>query len=144
MVLDWAAAGLLLGGAAPCATIAVGRPRQRLPAAGFAAALGCAGVREAAAADAGGAAIALSVAACACALAGAAALIARRLGRPDRLSWLDGVMGASAVGALVVTLGLDAAAVVAAAGAPAAPPLSRGGVAGGVVCGLARPPPPRG
>src|SRR3954470_9124071 len=137
MVLDWAAAGLLLGGAAACATIAVGRPRQRLPAAGFAAALGCAGGREAAAADAGGAAIALSVAACACALAGAAALIARRLGRPDRLSWLDGVMGASAVGALVVTLGLDAAAVVAAAGAAAALALSRWRLTWAIVCGIA-------
>jgi diguanylate cyclase (GGDEF)-like protein len=137
MVLDWAAAAVLTAGAAACVFIAVRRPGRRRAASAFAVALACAAARELAAADGGAPAIALSVAACASALVGVAALIGRRLGRPDRLSWLDGAMGASAVGALAVTVGLQTAEVLAAAGAAAALALSRWRLTPAVLCGIA-------
>ena len=133
MLLDWAAGVALVCGAAGCAAAAL-RRRDRNPfaAAGFAAALGCAGIAEAA-----GTSLWLSLAACAFALIGIGALIVHRLGRPSRLSWLDAGMGASAVGALVTTSGPAAPAVLGAAGFAAALGLSRWRTTPALLCGMA-------
>src|SRR3954447_10165188 len=116
MVLDTAAGAALPCGALSCAALAaVDRPR-RAAAIAFAAALACAAGRELAASRGG---TWLSVAAVGFAFAGGAALVLVRVGRPDRLSWLDAAMGASSVGALASSVGAPASAAVAAAGGAA-------------------------
>ena len=133
MALDWAAGVALLCGAVGCAAMALRRgDRSPLAGAGFAAALGCAGLSEVV-----GTSLWLTLAAGAFALVGIGALIVGRLGRPSRLSWLDAGMGASAVGALTVTAGLAAPEVLAAAGFAAALGLSRWRVSPALLCGMA-------
>ncbi len=133
MALDWAAGVALLCGAVGCAAMALRRgDRSPLAGAGFAAALGCAGLSEVV-----GTSLWLTLAAGAFALLGIGALIVRRLGRPSRLSWLDAGMGASAVGALTATAGLAAPEVLAAAGFAAALGLSRWRVTPALLCGMA-------
>jgi diguanylate cyclase (GGDEF)-like protein len=132
MVIDWAAAAILVGGAAGCSLLALRRGRDRLGAAVFAVALACAGARELVEADA----TALSVAACVLAFLGYGALVIGRFGFPNRYSRLDAAMGASALGALAVTAGLEAPAVVAAAAVAAGLALSRWRITPGLVLAL--------
>jgi diguanylate cyclase (GGDEF)-like protein len=133
MVLDAAAGIVLSAGALGClAAGARGRGPRAAPLV-FAAALGLAAGRELFAADDAEWA---SVAACALAVAGAAALVIERNGHPTRLSWLDAVMGASSMGALVASASPAPAAVVAAAGVAAGFALSRWRVGPAVVCAL--------
>jgi diguanylate cyclase len=137
MFLDWAAGSVLVFGALACAALALRGDHHRLPAAAFAAALAFAAADEIGGGDAGALPLTLSVLACACGALGLGAMIVGRLGRPDRLSWLDAAMGASAVGAVAVTGGLEAAPVEAGAGAAAALALSRWRVTPALLCGLA-------
>jgi diguanylate cyclase (GGDEF)-like protein len=134
MVLDAAAGIVLLAGALACLAAVL---RARAPRAApllFAAALGFAAGREFLAADDAEWA---SVAACVLAAAGVAALVVERGGRPNRLSWLDAVMGASSTGALVAGGHAAPAAVVAAGGVAGGLALSRWRVGPAIVCGLA-------
>jgi diguanylate cyclase (GGDEF)-like protein len=122
MVLDSAAGVALLLGALGCLEAAIRGPRNRLAAAAFAAALGFAAARELITPDDGQAA---SVVACLIVVAGIVALVIGRCGRPNRLFWLDWVMGASSVGALAVSSAAAAPAAVAAAGVASGLALSR-------------------
>jgi diguanylate cyclase len=134
MVLDSAAGVALVCGAVGCAGAAVRADRGRPAAVAFAAALACAAGRELAAPDD---AMWLSLAAGGLALAGVVALIIGRLGRPDRLSWLDAIMGASSVGALTISLDATAVAAVCGEGVAAGLALSRWRVSPALLCALA-------
>ena len=105
------------GGFAACA--AVWRGGARLAGAAFAIALAVAGA--ALILEATGA----TLAACLLVVVGLVVLVLDRFETVSRLSWLDGAMGASAVGALAVSLGAGAVPAVAAGGAVGALALSR-------------------
>src|SRR3954462_6578159 len=119
MVLDSAAGGVLVCGAAGCAAAAILRRRSRPASLLLAAALACAAAGELGGEDW------LGIAACARAAGGAGALVESRFGPPLAMSWLDAAMGATSVGALAVALGADAGGAVAAAGIAATPALAR-------------------
>src|SRR3954453_18376340 len=121
MVLDSAAGGVLVCGAAGCAAAAVLRRRSRPASLLRAAALACAAAVELGGEDW------LGIAACALAAGGAGALVERRFGPPLAMSWLGAAMGATSVGALAVAVGADAGGAVAAAGIAATPALPRRG-----------------
>ena len=110
---------VLFVGSAVAAWAAVSRPGARTAAAAMATALVVAGV--ATLADATEAALA----ACLLAIGGAVLLVHDRFGTVSRLSWLDAAMGASAAGALAVSLGTGAAPAVAAGAAVGVLALSR-------------------
>src|SRR4051794_2785841 len=137
MFLDWAAGGVLVCGAVGCAAPALRGDRSPFAPALFGAALACAATAELVAFDGESLSLWLSLGACVLAFMGVGALICDRLGAPDRLSWLDAAMGASAVGALAVTAGLPAPPVVAAAGVAAALALSRWRMTTALLCGIA-------
>jgi diguanylate cyclase (GGDEF)-like protein len=115
MLADLAAGVVLIAGAGACAAAAV-RGRHRLPWLLAAAGLACA---AAAALLESADDRLLAPAACALVAAGAAVLVLHLHADVGRLSWLDAAMGASAAAALAVALG-----------APAAPAVAAGGVAG--------------
>ena len=134
MVLDSAAGGVLVCGAAACAGLAA-RSDRRVPAtAAFTAALACAAGDELGAPAHG---TSLSVAAVALAFVGVVWLVVARCGWPDRLSWLDAAMGCSSVGALAVSVGAPPAAAAAAAGVAAGLALCRWRVGLALLCALA-------
>ena len=118
MFVEAAGAVLVLGGLACLASAIAGR-RSWLVAALFAAALG------AAAADAFGGGPALHAIACALGFAGASVMVLERLGKPLPMTWLDFVMGGSAVGALSATTGAELGATLGASGVAAALGLAR-------------------
>ena len=119
MLVETAAGAFLTAGAVGCAAAAVRGRSARGPRAVLAVAL---------AASAGGELAdepAATLAGCALAAVAIALLVLARLGRVDRLSWLDAAMGASAAGALAVALGAEATAAVGAGGVLAGLALSR-------------------
>ena len=103
MLVDSVAGAFLLAGAVACAAAAArGRPSR----AGLALALAVAGAGELADAEWA------EIVACALATGAIALLVLARVGRIDRLSWLDAAMGASASAGLAVALGAGAAEAV--------------------------------
>jgi diguanylate cyclase len=118
-MVETAAGALLIAGGAVAAWAAVSRPGARLAGAAFAIALLVAGV--ALILDAAEA----TLAACLVVAAGLVLLVLDRFDTVSRLSWLDGAMGASAAGALAVSLGAGAIPAVAAGGAVGGLALSR-------------------
>ena len=122
MVLDAAAGGVLIAGAATCAAIALREGGARAARLLFAAALTAAAVAEL-----GDGAWPDDVAAGACMLAagGIALLVRARVGPISRLSWLDAAMGASAAAALAALAGGDAPQCIAVAGIAGGLGLSR-------------------
>ena len=113
MLVDSVAGALLLAGAIACAGAAVRGRRSRPGRAALAVALAVAGVGELADLEWA------RIAGCALATVAVALLVLARLGRVDRLSWLDAAMGAFATAALAVALGAGAAEAVGAAGVAA-------------------------
>jgi diguanylate cyclase (GGDEF)-like protein len=111
---------LLLGGVV-CLSAGVVRASGRVARLTFSAALVCGAV----AALTGTASAGPWVAACALATVGIAALVLDQAAAVPRLSWLDATMGASSSAAVAVSVGADAAAVTAAAGAIGGMALSR-------------------
>ena len=110
---------MLIAGGVVAAWAAVWRRGARLASAAFAIALAVAGaalILEATEA---------TLAACLLVVVGLVLLVVDRTETVSRLSWLDGAMGASAVGALAVSLGAGAVPAVAAGGAVGALALSR-------------------
>ena len=110
---------MLIAGGGVAAWAAVWRRGARLASAAFAIALAVAGaalILEATEA---------TLAACLLVVVGLVLLVLDRTETVSRLSWLDGAMGASAVGALAVSLGAGAVPAVAAGGAVGALALSR-------------------
>ena len=110
---------MLIAGGGFAAWAAVWRRGARLASAAFAIALAVAGaalILEATEA---------TLAACLLVVVGLVLLVLDRFETVSRLSWLDGAMGASAVGALAVSLGAGAVPAVAAGGAVGALALSR-------------------
>ncbi len=128
-MVDEAVGAVLLCGSLACAGAAFLRGRQ-------VAALLLAAALAVAAADAFGAPGWLQIVACGIGSAGGLAMVVGRLGRPSRLSWLDFLMGASAVGALAVTTGAEASAALSAAGVAAVLGAARWRVSGALVCAL--------
>jgi diguanylate cyclase (GGDEF)-like protein len=118
---DVLAGGVLLAGGGACV---VGGERPVLVRLALAVALACAGAAELSGDDS------LWVAAAAVGAVAIAALVRDRAAGVDRLSWLDGVMGASASAALAVSLGADAQGAIAI-----------GGVLGGLSLARWRPTP---
>jgi diguanylate cyclase (GGDEF)-like protein len=112
VLVDVASGVVLLGGAAACAAATVRRGFSVAPIA-FAAALVAAVFEDG------------LVVACALAVAGTAALVLDRMPGVTLFSWLDGGLCGTAVAALAVALGADAAPAVAAGGAVGALALSR-------------------
>ncbi len=110
---------MLIAGGGVAAWAAVWRRGARLASAAFAIALAVAGA--ALILEATGA----TLAACLLVVVGLVLLVLDRTETVSRLSWLDGAMGASAVGALAVSLGAGAVPAVAAGGAVGALALSR-------------------
>ncbi|HYH88205.1 MAG TPA: EAL domain-containing protein [Solirubrobacteraceae bacterium] len=117
MLVETAAGAVLLAGAVACAVGAARVRRARAAHVVLALALATAGAGELAGEEEWPA-----VVACALGAGAVALLVLSRLGRVDRLSWLDAAMGASSTAGVAVAAG---------AGAPAAVG------AGGVACGLA-------
>ena len=113
MLVDSVAGAFLVAGAVACAGAAVRGRRSRPGRAGLALALALAGAGELADLD-----WAL-IAGCGLATVAIALLVLARLGRVDRLSWLDAVMGASATAGLAVALGAGAELAVGAGGVAA-------------------------
>ena len=110
---------MLIAGGGVAAWAAVWRRGARLASAAFAIALAVAGlalILEATEA---------TLAACLLVVVGLVLLVLDRFETVSRLSWLDAAMGASAVGALAVSLGAGAVPAVAAGGAVGALALSR-------------------
>ncbi len=128
-MVDEAVGAVLLCGSLACAGAVVLRRRQ-------VAALLLAAALAVAAADGIGAPDWFQIVACGVGGAGALAMVVGRLGRPSRLSWLDFLMGASAVGALAVTTGAEASAALSAAGVAAVLGAARWRVSGALVCAL--------
>jgi diguanylate cyclase len=112
VLVDVASGVVLLAGAAACAAASVVRGRWEVRLA-FAAALVAAAFEDGA------------VVACALATVGAVLLVLARASEVGLLSWLDAVLGGTAVAALTVALGGDPAPAVAAGGAVGALALSR-------------------
>jgi diguanylate cyclase (GGDEF)-like protein len=118
-MVEVAAGAVLIAGGGFAALAAVRRRGARLASAAFALALAVAGL--ALILDAAEA----TLAACLLVVAGLVLLVRDRFETVSRLSWLDGAMGASAAGALAVSLGAEAAPAIAAGGAVGALALSR-------------------
>jgi diguanylate cyclase (GGDEF)-like protein len=112
VLVDVASGVVLLGGAGACAAATVRRGFSVAPIA-FAAALMAAVFEDG------------LVVACALAVAGTAALVLDRMPGVTLFSWLDAGLCGTAVAALAVALGADAAPAVAAGGAVGALALSR-------------------
>ena len=108
MFADVAAGAVLIAGAVACVIAVALHPSGRLPRLVFAAALACAAAFELSE-DAGPAIVAVGLGALAL-----LALVVERSPEVSVLSWLDGVMGATAAAALTAALGGDAAAAGAA------------------------------
>src|SRR5215207_10889474 len=113
MLVDSVAGAFLAAGAVACAGATVRGRRSRPGRAGLALALGLSAAGELADLD-----WAL-VAGCGLATVAIALLVFARLGRIDRLSWLDALMGASATAGLAVALGAGAEHAVGAGGVAA-------------------------
>jgi diguanylate cyclase len=113
MLVDSVAGAFLVAGAAACAGAAVRGRRSRPGRVGLALALALAGAGELADLD-----WAL-IAGCGLATVAIALLVLARLGRVDRLSWLDALMAASATAGLAVALGAGAEHAVGAGGVAA-------------------------
>jgi diguanylate cyclase (GGDEF)-like protein len=120
MLVEITASALLAAGAAATLVAAMRDPRQRAARTVLALALAAA-----AAGYLAGEPAAAAIAGCALALAAVVLHVRARLGTIERLSWLDAVMGASALSGLAVEAGAGAAAALAAGGVAAGLALCR-------------------